>query len=453
LLFHHFDIDGLVEGPPMTDSTRISRIRRSALVIGSFLLLSLAPHQARRLDAQSVISPPATTYLASWSVSVKPNGIAANREDGTLAVIDAGNNSIEILRPGGTHRDFRRGFRDPRSAAFLPGGVLLVGEAGHGSVKGYDEAGRIVLTLGSPHGEFETPNALAVHPVTGRIYVVDSALDKVKVYRSSDGAPVFQFGSSGSGPGQLSFPISIAVSPALGEAFVADSRNRRIAVFDAGPGAFLRNIGDAGGGEGQISFLGGLHVDADHRLYAVESLGGFVQIFDPYGGLVGQIGEHGNGDGFLRSPKGVLIDRFNRLLVTSFLDDKIEVWGLDVFENPVDQDIVVFASAIPAHLNERLPSFQVVFQVQGGDPEEIDPATLRINGVVRPDPDSYRIGPHLSIRFPTSEVLATLPPDFTGDTILELSGATKDGLRFEGEIPVAFVPAPSKPDTRKGAGR
>ena len=437
----------------MTDSTGSSTFRRSAVVIGTFLLLSLTVHQAHRVDAQSVISPPETTYLASWSVAVKPNAIAANREDGTLAVIDAGNSSIEILRPGGTHRGFRRGFRDPRCAAFLPGGILLVGEAGSGSVKGYDDRGRIVLTLGNPHGEFETPNALTVDPASGRIYVVDSALDRVKVYRRSDGAPEFQFGSSGSGPGELHFPIAIAVSPGSGEAFVADSRNRRIAVFNAETGAFLRNIGSAGGDEGEISFVGGLHVDDDLRLYAVESLGGFVQIFDPYGGLVGQIGEHGNGDGELRSPKAVLIDRFNRLLVTSFLDEKIEVWGLDTFENPVDQDIVVFASAIPAHINPRLPSFQVVFQVQGGDPEEIDPATLRINGVVRPDPDSYRIGPHLSIRFPTSEVLATLPPDFTGDVVLELSGATKDGLRFKGDIPVAIVPPPSEPDTRKGAGR
>ena len=426
--------------------------RRSLFAVGTFFLLSVVIHQTYRIRAQSVISPPASTHLAAWSVAVKPNNIAANREDGTLAVIDAGNSAIEILRPGGTHRGFRRGFRDPRSAAFLPGGTLLVGEAGSGSVKGYDEQGRVVLVLGKPNGEFVTPNSIAVDETSGRIYVVDSAVDAVGVYRMSDGVMGLRFGSSGNGPGELSFPIAVAVSPSLGEVFVADSRNRRIAVFKAENGDFLRNIGTAGDGEGDISFLGGLHVDDQHRIYAVEALGGFVQIFDPYGGLVGQIGEHGNGDGQLRSPKAVVIDRYNRLLVTSFLDESIEVWGLDVFENPVDQDIVVFGSAIPAHINPGLPSFRVVFKVQGVDPEGIDPVTLRINGSVSPEADSYRVGGHLSIRFSTTEVLATLPPDFTGDVVLRLSGATRGGVRFEGDIPVVVVPPVKVPGNGKGAG-
>ncbi len=429
------------------------RFRRSVFLCVALVLISLILHQAHRLLAQSPIGAPAATYLTTWRTAVRPNDIATDPEDGTVAVIDAGNGSIEILRPGGTHMGFRRSFRDPRSAAFLPGGVLLVGEAGTGSVKGYDGQGRVVLTLGKPHGEFATPNDIAIHPGAGSVYVVDSAADTIGVYRIADGAFRFRFGSSGAGPGELRFPISIAVSPGLGEVFVGDSRNRRIAVFSAATGVFLRNIGTAGGDDGEISFVGGLHVDGDHRVYAIESLGGFVQIFDPYGGMVGRIGEHGNGAGQLRAPKAVRIDRFNRLLVTSFLDDRIEVWGLDAFENPVDQDITVFASAIPAHINPRLPSFQVVFDVQGVDPSALDPATLRINGVVSPDPGTYRIGRHLSIRFPTSEVLATLPAGFRGDVTLKLSGATRGGVRFEGEIPVAIVPAPPGPRDAKEARR
>ena len=427
--------------------------RRWWLAIGAFLLLSFTLHQAHRLTAQSAIPAPVSTYLSTWSVSLRPNALAANPENGNLAVIDAGNNAIEILRPGGTHMAFRRGFRDPRAAAFLPDGILLVGEATSGTVKGYDTQGRVALTLGSSHGEFETPNAIAVHPNGARVYVVDSARDTVGAYRVADGVLEFRFGASGDGPGQLMFPISIAVSAGLGEVFVGDSRNRRIAVFDAGSGDFLRNIGSAGDEDGNISFVGGLHIDTDHRLYAVESLGSFVQIFDPYGGLVGRIGEHGNGAGQLRTPKAVTIDRYNRLLVTSFIDDRIEVWGLDVFENPVDEEIRVFASAIPAHINPHLPSFQIVFQAQGVDPSAIDPVTLRINGSVRPDLESYRLGRSLSVRFSTTEVLATLPVDFRGDVVLKLSGATHGGMRFEGDIPVAIVPSVIKAADRKGARR
>jgi DNA-binding beta-propeller fold protein YncE len=408
------------------------------VAIGFLLLLLMAAAGPSR--AQSVIAPPASVHLADWTVAVKPNDIAADPETGALAVIDAGNSSIEILRPGGTHREFRDGFRDPRAAAFLPGGVLLVGEAASGTVKGYDADGRVVLTLGNPHGEFLTPNDIAVNPATGLIYVADSARDSVGVYRATDGALQFRFGESGTGPGQLRFPISVAVNPRLDEAYVGDSRNRRIAVFDAGTGAFRRNIGGAGGDDGDISFVGGLFVDADDRLFAVESLGSYVQMLDPDGGFIGRIGEHGNGPARLRTPKAVVIDRYNRLLVTSFLDDGIEVWGLDDFENPVDQDIVVVADPVPSHIHPNLPLFQVVFQVQGIDPADIDPVTLRINGAVPPDPDSFRVGPHLSVRFSTSEVLATLPPDFRGATVLVLTGATRDGLRFESDLPVVVVP-------------
>jgi hypothetical protein len=280
---------------------------------------------------------------------------------------------------------------------------------------------------------------------------MSSTAPTVKVYRLTDGTRVFQFGSSGTGPGQLSFPISIAVSPPLNEVFVGDSRNRRIAVFDAATGDFLRNIGSVGGDEGDISFVGGLHIDDLHRLYVIESLGGFVQIFDPYGGLVGQIGEHGNDGGQLRTPKAVVIDRYNRLLATSFLDDRIEVWGIDQFENPIDEDIVVFASALPAHINPNLPSFQIVFKAQGFDPGTIDAPTLRINGAATPIADSYRMGAHLSIRFTTTDVLSTLPPGMTGDTILTLTGATTDGLRFESDVPVAIVTAVHPPRNVKEA--
>ena len=41
---------------------------------------------------------------------------------------------------------------DPRCAAWLPGSVLLVGEAGTGSVRGYDPDGRVVLTLPNTGG-------------------------------------------------------------------------------------------------------------------------------------------------------------------------------------------------------------------------------------------------------------------------------------------------------------
>jgi hypothetical protein len=133
-------------------------MHRPRIVLGIILLLSALLLASTQVRAQGPVQPPVTTYLQTWLVTITPNEIAANLDSGNLAVIDAGNSSIELLRPGGTRLGTLKGFKDPRSAAWLPGGVLLVGEAGSGSVKGYDAGGQVVLTLGSPHGEFQTPN-------------------------------------------------------------------------------------------------------------------------------------------------------------------------------------------------------------------------------------------------------------------------------------------------------
>jgi len=416
----------------------IARAAACAFLGVVFLSLSDAP-------AQISVPSPATTYLTAWHVPLRPNDLAANPETGTLAVIDAGSSSIEVLRPGGGLMTSLPGFRDPRSAAFLPGSVLLVGEAGSGSVKGYDMNGRVVLTLGKPNGEFSTPNDIAVHLGAGRVFVVDSAENVVKAYRSSDGVFELSIGSPGTGPGELRFPISAAVSPALNELYVGDARNRRIEVFDADTGAFKRTLGGAGSDDGEFSFIGGLFVDGLDRLYAVESLGGFVQVLEPGGAFIRTIGEHGNGPGQLRSPKAVVVDRYNRLLVSSFFDSRIELWGIDSYQNPSDSDLEATARAIPDHIHPNLPDFQIVFQISGVDPVAIEQDSLRINGAVGPKPDSYRMGPHLSARFDTGSVLATLPSGTAGAAVLTLSGATTDGRVFEASVEIVIVPPP-EPD-------
>lgn len=424
--------------------------RRLISIRGAVLVLAAAAWLAAGTHAQSTIPPPVSTYLATWTVSIQPNDIAANQEDGTLAVVDAGNNAIQILRRGGSHKQFREGFRDPRCAAFLPGGILLVGEALSGSVKGYDRNGHVVLTLGAPAGEFQTPNDIAVHTGSGRIFVVDSAANAVKVYRQPTGLFEFEFGTPGSGPGELKWPVSVAVNAGLDEAYVGDSRNRRIAVFDASTGIFKRSISGAGKDDGEISYVGGIHVDGQDRIFVVESLGSFVQIFSPEGGFIGKIGEHGIAGGQLRTPKAVAIDRYNRLLVTSFLDKRIELWGLDSYENPSDVELDATADAIPAHIHPNLPTFQVVFQVPGVDPAEIDADSLRLNETVEAETDWYRTGPHLSVRFSTPAVLATYPPGTQGNVVFTLSGETTDGRWFETGIPAVIVSSPVEPDPNGG---
>jgi len=426
-------------------------MRRGILLAPAALLIAAALFLAPGPGAQSAGVPPDATYLATWLVSVAPNDVATNPDDGTLAVVEAGKGTIEILRPGGRHDTFRNGFRDPRCAAYLPGGTLLVGEATSGTVKGYAPDGRVVLTLGSPNGEFMTPNDVAVAPALGRIFVVDSADNAVKAYRQTDGTFEFRFGSFGTGPGEFRWPISVAVNTRLNEVYVGDSRNRRIGVFDAADGSFKRSIGSAGKGDGNISFVGGLHVDSADRLFVVESLGSFVQIFTPDGTFLGKIGEHGDAGGQLRTPKAVGIDRFNRLVVASFLDRRVEVWGLDTYENPPDIDLAATGTAVPPRIKAHSASFRIDLQVDGASPAEIDQGSVRLNGSVTPLGTPFREGPRLSLRFTTAEALATLPPGALGRVLFVVTGRTLDGRVFQADVPATIVSHPgSTAPARRG---
>lgn len=415
---------------------------RGRPVPGSLLLLALLVVSSAPVAAQGPAMPQ-LEHLATWTPRIVPNDIALNPDDGSFAVVDAGHGRIEIIRQGGTHKAFRIRFDDPRAADWLPGGVLLVAEAGPGSVRGFDADGSVVLTLGSGPGEFQAPNDIAVHPTLDRIYVVDSAAHAVKAYRASDGSFEFQFGSQGRGAGEMDWPVSLAVNPDLARLYVGDFHNRRIDIF-SDDGMFLGIIGRKGKRDYSMGFIAHLFVDDEDRIYVVQSLGGFVQVFAPSGQYLGRIGEHGTGPGQLRAAKAVVIDGHNRLLASSYLDRKIELWGMDDFSDP--EDILVAGEAVPSPINRGHREFKVVLQFGGIIPgeEEVDPDAFRINGAVEPVPGSYRTDPDRVIRFPTAPLFETLPAGASGPVVLTLSGETTAGNRFTTEIPIKVVPDPPR---------
>lgn len=430
--------------------------------------LSTTPLAIVEADRPSVslLSHPATTYETHWPTQVAPNDIAANGLNGQMAVVDAGHETIEILSQDGTHHSFRGGFVDPRCAAFLADGVLLVGDAATGSVHGFDETGIVVVSLGQGVGEFTAPNDITIDPVTGRIYVVDSAQSVVRVYLSS-GAFAFEFGAE-----ELTFPIAIAVSTDLGEVFVADFAQRKIQVFNAEHGHWVRGFGVGGSGEGEISFLGGLEIDQDNRLYVVEALGGFVQLFDVHGGYIGRIGEHGSGPGQLRNPKTVAIDSADRLLVGSYADREIEVWAFAESQSPPDEPLHVTIEASPTRLGTEQPVITVVLTTDQFDVALINGDSIRLNGseVDRLMPghtgprrfiprfmrglrnvDTIHLGWGRSQRrfhFRTADILQASPFDAEERTTLALTGVTTDGRSFEGSFEVTITSEPEREGQR-----
>ena len=84
-----------------------------------------------------------------------------------------------------------------------------------------------------------TPYGVATDP-SGKIYVADTALDRIKVFTST-GTYVRQWGAAGNGNGQFSYPWGIAVN-ATGYVYVADTYNHRVQVFTPS-GTYVRQWG------------------------------------------------------------------------------------------------------------------------------------------------------------------------------------------------------------------
>jgi DNA-binding beta-propeller fold protein YncE len=136
-------------------------------------------------------------------------------------------------------------------------------------------ADTVIGSPGSGAGQYTNPEGVAVDTETGRVYVADTADNRVDVFDNA-GAFLFAFGwkvnaaapeeklqtcttasgcqkgSSGPGVGQLSNPRYIAVDSTSHAVYLADSGNNRVEKFDS-EGHFLLMVGKGvnGGSSGK----------------------------------------------------------------------------------------------------------------------------------------------------------------------------------------------------------
>ncbi len=157
-----------------------------------------------------------------------------------------------------------------------------VADEGDGSVRVFQD-GLPLGALGVGAGEFVRPNGVAA--TSDRVYVVDSALNRIMVY--TDETLLFGFGEGGAGDGELDFPTDIAVAEDLGEVYIADFNNARVAVFDL-EGRWLRGLAAPMNDDGDPAFFraAGLGLGPDGNLYVVDNALSCVVVMDDMGSLV-----------------------------------------------------------------------------------------------------------------------------------------------------------------------
>jgi sugar lactone lactonase YvrE len=262
---------------------------------------------------------PSLTLLGTFEGEIKGPVRLCVDSRGRLYVTDSINNQVYVYSNNGLLLDTLQ-VDKPLSIGVLNGKVF-VGEQKGGSVTVFDPSGNILYKLGKGDGEFGLPNDMAISS-DGKVYVVDSLNNIVKVY-SEDGGFLFNFGLG------LSFPSGIAIDENKGEVYISDHNNIRIMVYDLN-GTLKRQIRGSGMLGRRFLRPQGLTIDAE-RLYIVDSYNSSLVVYDKNGTFLSYKGTYGSSPGEFRIPLDAVFDRDGKLFVSNHNNSRIDVFGVDSF--------------------------------------------------------------------------------------------------------------------------
>ncbi|MCL5952215.1 MAG: hypothetical protein M1132_10930 [Chloroflexi bacterium] len=267
-------------------------------------------------------------YLFSIYGLNEPVGVAVTQAGDRIYVAEStGDRLVKIFdRDGKPLATFappnsRSAGRAPLYIALDSAGQAYVSDRIRHSVDIYDAGGNYQRSLKNPLAESWSP--LGLHFIGEYLILTDVSDKKHRVVRlSKDGGITFLFGHEGTSgaPDELWFPNS-AVEDARGRVYVSDSNNGRIQVLDAA-GNWLYTIPG-------FSLPRGLALDADQRLYIVDTVGQTVKVFDAtkeQAEPLFNFGVEGVGDGEFSYPNDIALDTTDRLYIADRANNRVQVW-------------------------------------------------------------------------------------------------------------------------------
>jgi serine protease AprX len=164
----------------------------------------------------------------------------------------------------------------------------------------------------------------------GKIYVANQGRDEIGIY-SNGGILMRTIGSQGNADGQFNGLSNLTIG-INGNIYAVDNGNGRIQVFDH-TGTFLFKFGSIGTGNGQFGSLDAksgteLNITADDggNIYVADFNNNRIQIFDNMGVFIKMFGTSGMGDGQLKKPLDIALDRNGNIYVLDF-DNRIQVFN------------------------------------------------------------------------------------------------------------------------------
>ncbi|HLY18000.1 MAG TPA: 6-bladed beta-propeller [Bryobacteraceae bacterium] len=177
-------------------------------------------------------------------VLVNPGGLAIDRENRLLYVVDTGNDTVVVFDADSFKKLRNIGKPSRKHTATDP-------------------------------GSFSLPTNVAVDS-EGDVYVTDTFNNRVQIF-DADGEFLGAFGKNGDGPGHFERPKGIAVDCDR-HIWVVDAAQDRVKVFDR-EGRLLIYFGEHGEYPGRFMGAYGIAIDKENRVAVSETFPGRVQMF------------------------------------------------------------------------------------------------------------------------------------------------------------------------------
>ena len=246
----------------------------------SFTPGMVGPHKVRiTVNGQPLTGSP-------WRVQVSPHqykcvfdietgerqrciSIAVNKETNEIAVADFSNNRVLLLNADHSYSRYLHLELPPLSVAFTTNGELIVLNHWHVFLFLFNEGGEFITRIGNEY--LKKPLSVSVAH-DGRIIVCDCGDDSVKIL-SPDGTELLQ-----------SFSAPYCVVPPWFAVyhqdmfFVSYYQAHCVKVFSK-EGVFQHDIGREGSGNGQLKFPAGLAIDKFNNLIVCDSDNSRLQVF------------------------------------------------------------------------------------------------------------------------------------------------------------------------------
>ena len=174
--------------------------------------------------------------------------------------------------------------------------------------------------LGEGPGQFNEPMGVAVDPV-GNFYVSERLNHRIQKF-APDGTYLTGWGKQGSAPGEFQEPMDVTAGDQF--LYVADTWNHRIQVFDW-DGNFVFQI------QGDPTFSSPRGIFARHqRVYLADSGRGIVRVFEQSGKALLTMGQNGGSEaGHLMEPVDVVVDAEGRVYAVNSGNNRIEIFAAD----------------------------------------------------------------------------------------------------------------------------